>query len=90
MYDLTDDLEVKANAVVSAAELGRSHNRWYVMRKVVGMANNDISSDLAFRICIEISINNRNKSNFIRCVEMIRWSINNYHDIIREALMPVV
>lgn len=82
IYNKTNDLEVKSRAVVTAAELGKSHNRWYVMRYVTNMAYKDISDDLAFRIVIEIESNSRNKGNFLRCVEGINLSPNNYHTLI--------
>lgn len=86
IYQKVSDLEVKSKAVVSAAELGRSHNRWYVMKYVVKMANTDIDDNLAFRICLEIELAKRNKENFIRCVDGINLSINSFHSIIKNTL----
>ncbi|MFK7114088.1 protein kinase [Flavobacterium oreochromis] len=86
IYNKTSDLEVKAKAVVTAAELGRSHNRWYVMGRVVNMASKEITDDLAFRIVVEIDSNPINKSNFFRCAEGISLSITNYHDLIVDLL----
>jgi hypothetical protein len=86
IYNTTSDLEVKAKAVICAAELARSHNRWYVMGRVVSMANKDISDDLAFRIVIEIDSNPNNRNNFFKCAEGISLSINNYHTLIVNLL----
>lgn len=86
IYSNTKDIEVKSNSVISAAELGKSHNRWYVMRYVVKMAGISIDDNLAFRIGMDIGLEARNKNNFIKCVEVIGLSINSYHELIRENL----
>jgi hypothetical protein len=72
---------------MSAAELGKSHNRWYVMRYVVKMSNQDIEDNLAFRIAMDIELDGKNKINFIKCVGQINQSINSYHKLIKEALL---
>lgn len=88
IYDLTKDLEVKAKAVISSAELAQSHNRWYVMREVVNMANKKISDDLAYRISIEIDSNtDRNKYNLNECVDRIHLHISSYHELIENTLI---
>ncbi len=38
-FNLTSDLEIMSQAVLTAAELGKAHNRWYVMKKVVEMCS---------------------------------------------------
>lgn len=86
IYNKTSDLEVKAKAVVTSAELGKSHNRWYVMRHVLNMSNKEISDDLAFRIIIEMDSNTKNKGNFRRCADGINLSVNNYHEMIAAGL----
>lgn len=88
IYDDTDDLEIKTTAVLTAAELGRSHNRYYVMGFVIKMASPQIDDNLAFRIGLEIDIDERrHKENFNRCVEGINYSIGAYHQKIQEALI---
>ncbi|MBF4487744.1 protein kinase [Flavobacterium sp. CSZ] len=82
----TDDLEIKARAVIASAELGRSHNRWYVMKRVIRMSDEEINDDLAFRISLEIELDNQNKINFKRCAEGINLSITSYHPTIKNAL----
>ncbi|RED26929.1 serine/threonine protein kinase [Flavobacterium cutihirudinis] len=84
IYNKTSDLEVKAKAAVTSAELAKSHNRWYVMRHVVKMSNKEINDDLAFRIVIEIDSKSRNKGNFQRCVEGINLNVTSYHDMIAD------
>lgn len=88
IYKNTVDVEVKARCVISAAELGKSHNRWYVMRYVVRMSNSNIDDNLAFRIAIDIGLESKNIINFIRCVEGINLSIKAYHKLIQENLEP--
>lgn len=86
IYSNTKDIEVKSNCVISAAELGKSHNRWYVMRYVIKMAGVSIDDNLAFRIGMDIGIENRNKNNFIQCVKIIGLSVDSYHELIKDSL----
>jgi len=87
IYSKSEDLEVKSACALTGAELGRSHNRWYVMRFVMRMSSNDISETLADRIAIEIHVGGSSaKYNFIACVDRINESRSRYHPIIREAL----
>lgn len=87
IYELTDDLEIKALAAISSAEIGSFHNRWYVMWRVVKMCDHDISDKLAHRLAIEIYAEGDNyKRNFKKCVNQISLSINSYHDKIKEVL----
>lgn len=86
IYNKVDSNDLKANCVISAAELGRSHNRWFVMENVVKMANTDIDENLAFRIQIEIEVEARNNSNFIICVKQINRNKSAYHNLIAEVL----
>jgi len=86
IYTETKDIEVKSNCVISAAELGKSHNRWYVMKYVIKMGGVSIDDNLAFRIGMDIGIDPKNKINLIRCAEQIRLSISSYHELIKESL----
>lgn len=79
------DFECKANAVLSAAELAETHNRWYVMRAVVRMCNGSIEDDLAQRIAIEITAMNK-KYNFIACVDRLGLRLDSYHQYIKSVL----
>lgn len=86
IYQNTKDVEVKSKCAISAAELGKSHNRWYVMRYVVKMSNTDIDDNLAFRIGMDIELDEKNKINFVKCVVQIRQTISSYHKLIKETL----
>lgn len=86
IYSKTQDIDLKAKCVISAARLAKTHNRWFVMRKVIDMANSSIEDNLAFRLKIEIENECENKINFNRCLEGIGLSENSYHPLIREAL----
>jgi serine/threonine protein kinase len=86
IYNKSTDNDLKSKCVISAAELGKSHNRWYVMEYVVKMANSDIEENLAFRIQIEIDIDSRAKSNFQRCVEGRHKTKNSYHKLIAKVI----
>ncbi len=86
IYNLTKDIEVKSKCAISSAELGKSHNRWYVMRYVLKMSNAEIDDNLAFRIAMDIELDEKNKINFKRCVEGINSTINSYHKLVKEVL----
>lgn len=86
IYTNTKDVEVKTKCAISAARLGYYHNRWYVMRYVVRMSNSDIDDNLAFRISMEIELNDRDKSNFKGCVRQISLTTSSYHPQIRNVL----
>ncbi|MFP2931821.1 serine/threonine-protein kinase [Pyxidicoccus sp. 3LG] len=79
------ELSAKAAVVLAAAELARSHNRWYVMRQVMFMAGPQVDDNLAARIALEISIEGE-QANFIRCADRIGRSIGDYHPRILEVL----
>ena len=86
IYQNSKDIEVKSKCAISAAELGKSHNRWYVMKYVVKMSNQEIDDNLGYRIGMDIELDERNKMNFVKCVEQISMSIDSYHELIKEAL----
>jgi eukaryotic-like serine/threonine-protein kinase len=81
----TGDLECKAAAVLAAAEVARSHNRWYVMGYVLKMCGPDLADNEAQRIAIEIRAADA-KHNFIRCAEAISRTTSAYHPRIIAAL----
>jgi serine/threonine protein kinase len=86
IYQHTKDVEVKSKCSISAAELGKSHNRWYVMRYVIKMSDVDIDDNLAFRIGMDIELDERNKMNFKRCAAGINLTVSSYHKLVKEAL----
>jgi len=87
LYTEIDDLEIKTKAIICAARLGRSHNRWYVMRQVIKMGNNQITENLAFRIALDIDIEGSDcKYDFKMCAKQLQYSISAYHDEIEEVL----
>ncbi len=86
IYNNTSDVEVKTKCAISGARLGYYHNRWYVMRYVVRMANSDIDDNLAFRISMEIELNERDKNNFKGCVRQISLTTSAYHQQIKDIL----
>lgn len=84
IFDL-GDYESKSKAVLAAAELASSHNRWYVMRSVVRMCSSSIEQNLAQRIAIEITAMDV-KRNFKTCVNNTNQTIEAYHPLIMNVL----
>jgi len=81
------DLEIKSHAAMAAAELGRSHNRYFVMGRVLGMCGGSIDDSLARRIAIEILAGDA-AENFRACAEVISRQVHEYHPRIAAALVP--
>jgi hypothetical protein len=79
------DLECKAAAALAAAEVARSHNRWYVMGYVLKMCGPNLTDNEAQRIAIEIRAADA-ANNFIRCAEGISRTAAAYHPRIAAAL----
>ena len=79
------DLECKAGAVLAAAELAESHNRWYVMGYVVKLCGPNLKENEAQRIAIEIKAVDAVQS-FRRCVEGTGKSLADYHPRIAAVL----
>ncbi len=86
IYKLTKDIEVKSKCAISSAELGKTHNRWYVMKFVVAMSNHSIDENLAFRIAMDIELDVKSKFNFFKCVDVINLNISDYHTKIQEVI----
>jgi hypothetical protein len=85
IFDLGDD-QVKAAAVVSMAILGRSHNRWFVMERLLRLCGPTLDDMTAERIGIEIQVDEV-QAEFIDCAEVIHRSTNDYHERIARRLL---
>lgn len=91
VYELSNSIEIKANAILTASKLGASHNRWYVMSFVVKMCSSTIEESLAERIAIELHIKGENaKQNMHLCVSRINKAIDSYHSLVAAALKEEV
>lgn len=88
IYDKTSNLKVKCLATIVGADLAESHNRWFVMGKVVSMCSPQIDSMLAQRISIEIVVGGEAiRNHFLACVDRISLESDSYHPAIAEALI---
>jgi hypothetical protein len=65
------DLEVQACAAVAAAQLGSSHNRWFVMRRLHDLVGPSMPEAAAARLAIEIQALERQMA-FRRCAEVVQ------------------
>jgi hypothetical protein len=77
---------MKAAAALAAAELGHSHNRYYVMHRVLAMCGRKLDDNVAQRIAVEIRASEAEES-FRECASVVRRSIAEYHPRI-EAVLP--
>jgi serine/threonine protein kinase len=78
--------DAKAAAAVSAASLGRSHNRWFVMGRVLAMCSPGLDKHVAERIAVEIETEDGAADNFSKCAERLRRDISGYHPLIQAAI----
>lgn len=72
------DLECKAGASLAAAELARSHNRWFVMGRLMKMCGHELDDSAAQRIAIEIKAREA-EQNFWRCADGISRPVTDFH-----------
>lgn len=79
------DVDVKANAIMALARMGKHHNRWYVMRTLLRLCNENMDSRLAERIAIEIQVEDA-YWDFVNSASRTSNTINVYHPAIREVL----
>jgi eukaryotic-like serine/threonine-protein kinase len=79
------NLESKAASAIAGAQLGSSHYRWAVMRRVVRMCGSDLDNTVAQRIAIEIRVEEVHHE-FIRCATESRNKVSTYHPHIVEVL----
>jgi hypothetical protein len=81
-------LEARAAALTSAAALGAVHNRWFVMRRVMRMADATLDENLAERLSIEICAGDAG-GHFVQCAECINRRVSDYHPRIARSLQAV-
>ncbi|MCJ2101008.1 serine/threonine-protein kinase [Methylobacterium sp. E-046] len=85
-YDL-GDIQLKSSIAVAMLQLGTNHNRWFVERKFLTMAGNDIERHLAERISVELDVL---KIDFDREIAHVCRSISatpaDLHEILRGKL----
>ncbi|NDV61656.1 serine/threonine protein kinase [Puniceicoccales bacterium CK1056] len=84
IFDL-GELDTKSYAVLALAALGSSHNRWFVMERLLRITGHSLEDDIAERIAMEISIEERSH-DFQACAERISRTINHYHPQIAETI----
>jgi eukaryotic-like serine/threonine-protein kinase len=82
------DLAIQAAVVLASAELAQSHNRWYVMRRVLKMCGPELSDDAAARLCIDIKAFEA-ESTFRACADGVSSGYDAYHPLIRDAISEV-
>ncbi len=77
---------VKASVALAAAHLGRSHNRWFVMRRLLDMCGPNLDEKVAERIAIEI-VAEEVQEDFVKCAEQIYRKPEQYHPVIATVLV---
>jgi serine/threonine protein kinase len=84
IFEDSEDVEVKCSCVLAGAELGVYHNRWYVMHRVIRMADTEISENLAKRLSIEFQIDEKMKGKFEKCIYEISLTPERCHPLLEE------
>ena len=73
------DAATKALAITALISLGKSHNRWYVMRLMLRRCTvESLKGELARRITVEIKTEELQR-DFRRCVEEVKWDVGLLH-----------
>jgi hypothetical protein len=85
IYEL-GNFDSKSAAVITAARLGASHNRWFVMRQLTAMCAVGIDDNLAERFAIEIIACEAHR-DFRKCVDEINLNTEVYHSRIQKVLV---
>lgn len=62
---------IKAKIFIAMIELAESHNRWYVMRRLMALCPVDLPKELAKRFALEVRLEGL-EFHFRRCVEVVR------------------
>jgi eukaryotic-like serine/threonine-protein kinase len=81
-------VEVQATSMLAAARLGRGHNRFYVMNRVVNLCGPTLPDNVAHRIAIEI-LAAEAQDDFHGCATVVHRQPSEYHPRIAAAI-PVV
>lgn len=78
-------LDVQAKAIMSIAELGYSHNRFYVMRQLILICGPNMDVGLAKRIVFEIQAESAHE-HFQACADKLGNRADCYHQLIASLL----
>lgn len=81
-----ESLNCRSRAILAIAKLGSSHNRYYVMRRLVRHCGENLDSGLANRLALEIQVENA-QTDFLRSIRAIGIAIEELHPTIRETLL---
>lgn len=79
------DLALQAASVIAAASLASSHNRWFVMRRVLRICGSGMSEVLARRLQVEIVALQCGPA-FVTCAREVGRDIDAYHPLVQAAL----
>jgi len=78
-------MDCKVAAILAIAELGRSHNRWYVMSQLMRLCDQNMEEQIAKRIAIEIEVEEI-EDKFAASATVIKHQIEEYHPKIVDVL----
>jgi len=79
------DIAIKVLVILAAAKLGESHNRWYVMERVLKMCGCKLDDIVAERLCIDIKAFEL-EATFRTCADMLTKPYSAYHPFIEEII----
>jgi hypothetical protein len=79
------DVAVRAAAAMSAAVLASTHNRWFVLRKVLALCGPNLDTDVAERLAIDIRACEREET-WRECAKRLSKPITVFHRAIQEAI----
>jgi hypothetical protein len=80
-------IDIKALSMLAGARLGESHNRYYVMDRVLTLCGPSLPDDVAHRIAIEI-LASEMQPQFRACATVIDREVTAYHPRVAAVLPP--
>jgi len=87
IYD-SCELDIQSQVATALLSMGKSHNRWYVMRKFIKMIGSNISNELADRFIIEMQVSEMSFSLVQRVIDTLdEATIDDLHSSIRPFLL---
>ncbi|MBX3473070.1 MAG: serine/threonine protein kinase [Planctomycetes bacterium] len=81
------DMSVKAYAALAAARMAASHNRWYVMRRVLDLCGPQLDEGVAARLAIEVVASDA-QDYFRLSASQIGREVSEFHPTLARLLAP--
>ncbi|TQF13889.1 serine/threonine protein kinase [Myxococcus llanfairpwllgwyngyllgogerychwyrndrobwllllantysiliogogogochensis] len=89
IFDGARTIDLKAAALIALARMASGHNRWFAMRRLMGLCGPLLDDQVAARVAIEIQAEEI-EVDFRRCANVISKSVQDFHPRIADILIEKV